>query len=64
MKVSEIRNMSPDERGQKMGDLRQELFNLRFQHGIGQLENPQKIKKTKRDIARLHTIIRETAPKS
>jgi large subunit ribosomal protein L29 len=60
MKVSDIRNMSPDERRQKVSDLRQELFNLRFQHGIGQLENPQKIKQTKRDIARLYTVIRET----
>jgi large subunit ribosomal protein L29 len=64
MKVSEVRGLSPDERGRKMAELKQELFNLRFQHGIGQLENPQKIKKTKRDIARLHTIIRETAQKS
>jgi large subunit ribosomal protein L29 len=64
MKVSEIRDMSPEERQQKVVDLRQELFNLRFQHGIGQLENPQKLKKTKRDIARLYTIIRETAQKS
>ena len=64
MKAKEIRDMSPDERGHKLADLRQELFNLRFQHGIGQLENPQKLKKTKRDIARLHTIIGEAARKS
>jgi large subunit ribosomal protein L29 len=37
------------------------LFNLRFQHEIGQLENPQKMKETKRDIARLKSIIREVA---
>ena len=61
MKVSEIRDMSPEERERKLVDLKQELFNLRFQHGIGQLENPQKMKQTKRDIARLNTIIRETA---
>jgi len=64
MKVSEIRNMSPEERQHKLTDLRQELFNLRFQHGIGQLENPQKLKRTKRDIAKLHTVIREAALKS
>ncbi len=64
MKVSEIRDMSPEERERKVTDLRQELFNLRFQHGIGQLENPTKLKKTKRDIARLYTIIGETARKS
>ena len=61
MKVSEIRDMSPDERERKLGDLKQELFNLRFQHGIGQLENPQKMKQTKRDIARISTIIREAS---
>lgn len=60
MKVSEIRDMSADERQRKIDELKQELFNFRFQHGIGQLENPQKMKQTKRDIARLHTIIRET----
>ena len=60
MKASEIRDMSAQERESKIGDLKQELFNLRFQHGIGQLENPQKMKQTKRDIARLETIIRET----
>ncbi len=60
MKVSEIREMSPDERQQKVVDLKEEIFNLRFQLEIGQIENPNKIKETKRDIARLKTIIRET----
>lgn len=64
MKVSEMRDMSPDERERKLGDLKQELFNLRFQHGIGQLENPQKMKQTKRDIARISTIIREAGQAS
>ena len=64
MKVSEIRDMNPEEWERKMEDLKQELFNLRFQHGIGQLENPQKMKQTKRDIARLNTIIKETAQAS
>ena len=60
MKVSVIRDMSTEERKRKVDELKQELFNLRFQHGIGQLENPQKMKQTKRDIARLRTIMRET----
>jgi len=60
MKVSEIREMSPDERQQKVVDLKEEIFNLRFQLEIGQIENPNKIKQTKSDIARLKTIIRET----
>ena len=42
-------------------DLKEELFNLRFQHEIGQLENPQRMKLTKREIARLKTIIGEVA---
>ena len=52
--------MGPDEIRRKVLDLKEELFNLRFQHEIGQLENPQKMKQTKRDIARLNTILRET----
>jgi len=59
MKASEIRELSPDEMRQKANDLYEELFNLRFQHGVGQLENTQKIKFTKRDLARVNTIIKE-----
>jgi large subunit ribosomal protein L29 len=43
MKTSEIRDLSPDEMEQKVSDLKEELFNLRFQHEIGQLENPQRL---------------------
>ena len=59
MKVSEIRELSLGEMQTKANDLREEMFNLRFQHGTGQLENTQKLKQTKRDIARLKTIIQE-----
>ena len=59
MKVSEIRDLGPEEIQSKVDDLREELFNLRFQHGTGQLENSQKLKQTKKDIARLKTIMRE-----
>jgi large subunit ribosomal protein L29 len=59
MKAREVRELSEDERRQKLLDLKQELFNLRFQHASGQLENPQKIKQTKRDIARVKTVIRQ-----
>jgi large subunit ribosomal protein L29 len=59
MKASEIRDLNLDEMNQKVSDLKEELFNLRFQHEIGQLEDPQKMKQTKRDIARIKTIIRE-----
>lgn len=61
MKVSEIRELNADERQRKLGELKQELFNLRFQHEVGQLENPQKMKQTKRDIARVQTVIKEEA---
>jgi large subunit ribosomal protein L29 len=59
MKPSEIRNMSPEEMERKVRDLKEEWFNLRFQHGISQLENPMKMKHTKRDIARIRTIMKE-----
>jgi large subunit ribosomal protein L29 len=61
MKAGEIRDMNLEEMHQKASDLKEELFNLRFQHEIGQLENPQRMKETKRDIARLKSIIREVA---
>jgi large subunit ribosomal protein L29 len=59
MKASEIRALSDGEMIRKVDDLKQELFNLRFQHETGQLENPQKMKQTKRDIARVKTIIKQ-----
>jgi large subunit ribosomal protein L29 len=59
MKTSEIRDMNQDEMQSKISDLKEELFNLRFQHEIGQLENPQRMKETKKDIARMGTILKE-----
>jgi large subunit ribosomal protein L29 len=59
MKPSEIREMSPDERQQKLKDLKEELFNLRFQLEVGQLENSARLKQTKKDIARVQTVIRQ-----
>ena len=64
MKAGEIRDMNIDEMEQKLSDLKEELFNLSFQHEIGQLENPQRMKETKRDIARVKTIIREAEVKN
>jgi large subunit ribosomal protein L29 len=61
MKTSEIRDLNLEEMHQKVSGLKEELFNLRFQHEIGQLEDPQKMKQAKRDIARFKTIIREVA---
>ena len=61
MKAGEIRDLNLEEMHQKVSDLKEELFNLRFQHEIGQLDTPQIMKETKRDIARLKSIIREVA---
>ncbi len=59
MKASEIRESTAAELNKKLEELRSELFNLRFQHAINQLENPMRIKAVKKDIARIKTILRE-----
>ena len=56
--------MSAKELGEKLQDLKAELFNLRFQHAINQLDNPLRLKDVKRDIARVKTLIRENELKS
>jgi large subunit ribosomal protein L29 len=61
MKTDEIRALSSEEMQQKLGEMKHELFNLRFQHEVGQLENPSKMKQTKRDIARIRTVLNEMA---
>jgi large subunit ribosomal protein L29 len=60
MKASEIKDLSMEEMLRKLDDLKEEFFNLRFQHETGQLENPQKMKQAKRDIARVKTIIKQS----
>ena len=59
MTSKEIRELSTEEQQTKLKDLKEELFNLRFQLAINQLENPTRIKAVKKDIARLSTILRE-----
>ena len=59
MKARDIREMSVAELETKLKDLKTELFNLRFQHAINQLDNPHKIEDTKRDIARVMTVLQE-----
>jgi large subunit ribosomal protein L29 len=61
MKPDDVRALSQDELNRKLVDLKHELFNLRFQKSIGQLENPRKIKQTQKDIARVQTVMTETA---
>jgi len=59
MKASEIRELSKEDIEIKIKDLKKELFNLRFQHAINQLDNPTRLKNVKKDIARSMTILRE-----
>ena len=59
MKTTDIRKMSVEELNKKLKDLKEELFNLRFQNAINQLENPHKIADVKKDIARVKTILNE-----
>ena len=59
MKASEIRELTADELNSKLADLKAELFNLRFQLAINQLDNPMRISAVKKDIARVKTVIRE-----
>lgn len=59
MKVNEIREMTSQDLDKKLAELKEELFNLRFQHAINQLDNPHKITEVKRDIARVMTVISE-----
>ena len=58
MKASEIRQLTAEELNTKLNDLKAELFNLRFQLAINQLENPMRISAVKKDIARVKTVIR------
>jgi len=64
MKVNDIRNMSAAEMDEKVVSLKEELFNLRFQHATGQLENPMRIREVKKTIARIKTVQREVELKS
>ena len=59
MKLSEIRSMSTSALQETLREQKEELFNLRFQHSINQLDNPMKIAETKKTIARVLTVLRE-----
>ena len=59
MNATQVREMSAEQLDAKLLELKKELFNLRFQHTINQLDNPHKITDVKRDIARVMTVIRE-----
>ncbi len=59
MKTKQLHEMTNEELATKLGELVQELFNLRFRHATGQLENPMQLANCKKDIARIKTIQRE-----
>ena len=61
MKANELRQKSKDELGTMLLDLSRERFNLKMQKGTGQLSKPDQVKKVRRDVARIHTIINEMA---
>ncbi len=59
MKAKEIRELGAEEISRKINDTTQEMFNLRFQHATGQLENTARLGQTKKEIARLQTILKQ-----
>lgn len=59
MKIKELHDLTNDELNTKLGELKEELFNLRFRHATGQLDNPVSIRTCKKDIAKVKTILRE-----
>lgn len=58
MKASEMKQLTPAQLEEKLADLKAELFNLRFQHTVNQLDNPMRLVAVKKDIARVKTLIR------
>lgn len=60
MKASEIRDMSVEEMNEKLTGLKEELFALRFQLAVNQLDNTSRLKAVKKDIARIKTVMRES----
>lgn len=64
MKGKEVRELSAVELNDKLAELKSELFNLRFQLAVNQLDNPRRISAVKKDIARIKTVIRQNELKS
>lgn len=61
MKASDLRQKSKNELGSMLFELSREQFNLKMQKGTGQLTKPDQVKKARRDVARIHTILNEMA---
>jgi len=64
MKLQELKEMSADELQAKEAELKDQLFKLRFQKSLGQLENPMKLKNVKKDIARIKTLLQELSQRT
>jgi large subunit ribosomal protein L29 len=64
MKGRELRELTKEELLKKKKDAKEELFNLRFQHSTGQLENTARLKLLKKDVARIETVLQEKTPKA
>jgi len=64
VKAQAMKEMTPDEIRQRVGELREELFNLRFRNSMRQLDNPLKIRESRREMARLLTVLREKEGRS
>lgn len=64
MKANELKKMTTEELAAKEKELKQELFNLRFQLAVGQLTNPQRIRECKKDVARVKTLLCERSLKA
>ncbi|MCK9221825.1 MAG: 50S ribosomal protein L29 [Limnochordia bacterium] len=59
MKAEELRDLTDEELHRQLDELKEELFNLRFQLTIGQLDNPMRVRQVRKDIARIKTVLRE-----
>ena len=59
MRAAEIRDLSVDELQTRLGEVKEELFNLRFQNATGQLDNYKRLGELRRDVARIKTVLRE-----
>jgi large subunit ribosomal protein L29 len=64
MKATDVRDMTPDQLGDKLVELKKEAFNLRFQKATGQLENTARFRQIRRDVARVETILSELQAKA
>ena len=61
MKAKELRELTPEELAKRKKDLKEEVFNLRFQHSTGQLENTSRMRLLRKDLARLELVLHEKA---